>query len=299
MSDETLFDHLAEGLTTICRCWLIRRRDGVVYGFTDHDMPVSFGDTEFTPESGMSAKAIVQATGLSVDNTEAMGALSDEAISEADIEAGRFDGAEVEAWLVNWCDPEARHLRFAGSIGELRRAGGAFHAELRGLTEALNQPQGLVYHRACSAVLGDGRCKVDVTMPGFAVEAAPFEVVDDRIFVFDGVTDNDAGWFARGELTVLTGAAEGLTDVIKHDRIEQSGRRVIELWQPLGAPVVAGDSMRLVAGCDKRAETCRVKFDNLLNFRGFPDLPGEDWLVSVPRRDNDNDGASRRRMGSS
>ena len=73
-----------------------------------------------------------QSTGLSVDNTEALGALSDAAIREADIEAGRYDGAEVRAWLVNWADVSARQLQFRGSIGELRRAGGAFEAELRG-----------------------------------------------------------------------------------------------------------------------------------------------------------------------
>jgi uncharacterized phage protein (TIGR02218 family) len=48
--------------------------------------------------------------------------------------------------------------------------------------------------------------------------------------------------------------------------------------------------IRLEAGCDKRAETCRLKFDNFLNFRGFPHIPGEDWLSSYPVSAGNNDG---------
>ncbi len=294
MSKAAFLDHLAGGLTTICRCWVVRRRDGVTYGFTDHDGPLSFGGVAFKPESGLSAKATVQSTGLSVDNTEAMGVLSDAAIREADIEAGRFDGAEVEAWLVNWRDIDARQLRFVGTIGEIRRAGGAFHAELRGLTEALNQPQGMVYHRGCSAEPGEGPCGVDLSEPGVTAERQVDAVTGERVFVFEAFGDFGSGWFTRGQLEVLSGAAEGLAGLIKHDRLDGPERRIVELWQPLGAPVAAGDRLRLVAGCGDSFETCLEKFGDALNYRGFPDIPGEDWLVSVPRQGNDNDGASRR-----
>ncbi len=29
--------HVAGGVTTLCRCWSLRRRDGTALGFTDHD----------------------------------------------------------------------------------------------------------------------------------------------------------------------------------------------------------------------------------------------------------------------
>jgi uncharacterized phage protein (TIGR02218 family) len=120
--------HLDTGTTTLARCWAVLRRDGTTYGFTDHDCPLTFGGITFKADAGMTARAVMSATGLSVDNSEAMGALSDAAINEADIEAGRFDGAEVKASLVNWADVATRTSRFAGTIGELRRSGGAFHA---------------------------------------------------------------------------------------------------------------------------------------------------------------------------
>ena len=119
-----LLAHLGTGVTTTCRCWALTRRDGMVMGFTDHDRALAFEGVAFRPDTGMNALALQQTTGLSVDNTEALGALSDEAIREADIEAGRYDGAELRAWLVNWQDVTARSLIFRGTMGELRRAGG-------------------------------------------------------------------------------------------------------------------------------------------------------------------------------
>ena len=103
---QALQAHLQSGLTTTCRCWAITRSDAQVYGFTDHDMELRFDGLVFKASTGLTAAAIEQATGLSIDNTEAMGALSDASVREEDIEAGRFDGAEVRAWLVNWADPE-------------------------------------------------------------------------------------------------------------------------------------------------------------------------------------------------
>ena len=62
--------------------------------------------------------------------------------------------------------------------------------------------------------------------------------------------------------------------------------------EPIPADVAPGDMLRIEAGCDKRAATCRLKFGNFVNFRGFPHIPGEDWLMAVPRSDGVNDGGS-------
>lgn len=289
---EALHAHLGGGITTVCRCWSVTRAEGEVLGFTDHDESLSFDGISFRANTGMTAKALVQGTGLSVDNTEALGALMSEAITEEDLQAGRYDGAEVRAWMINWADPSARLLLFRGTIGEVSRSNGAFEAELRGLTETLNQPQGRVYQPQCSAVLGDGMCRFDLTAPGYAAEV-PAEAVDDgRVFRFEGMDEFDLRWFERGRLRVLTGESAGLVGIIKNDTLFNSGR-VVELWQKLPGQIAAGDIVRLEAGCDKREETCRLKFDNFLNFRGFPHIPGEDWLMSYPKRSGQNEGGSK------
>jgi len=291
--DAAFEAHVKSGLTTLCRAWSITRKDGVVYGFTDHDTDLSFDGEVFRADTGLSAMALQQTTGLSVDNTEAIGALSDVSVREEDIEAGRFDGAEVRAWLVNWADVSVRWLQFRGTMGELRRRGGAFQAELRGLTEALNRPLGRVYQKPCTAVLGDGACQFDLNTPGYATEVAVETVEDGQYFGWDVMNGFEPGWFNKGRLVVLSGAAEGLWGSVKADRVSGTARRV-ELWAPVRAMVRPGDMVRLEAGCDKRMETCRLKFNNLLNFQGFPDIPGEDWLMAVPKRSNTNSGGSLR-----
>jgi len=288
---EDLLAHLGTGATTLCRCWAVTRRDGVVMGFTDHDRELGFDGITFRPNTGLTARALTQTTGLSVDNTEAVGALSDAAVREADLLAGRYDGAGIRAWLVNWAAPEQRVMQFQGSIGEVTRLGGAFQAELRGLAEALNQPQGRVYQKPCAAVLGDGECRFDLDQLGYSVELPAEEVSEARVFRFVGLDGFEPRWFEAGRLRVLDGAGAGVIRIIKNDRYE-GGVRVVELWESLRLPVATGDLLRLEAGCDKRAETCRLKFNNLLNFRGFPHVPGEDWLISYPVSGGRNDGGS-------
>ena len=291
---EGLLAHLAGGASEVARCWRVTRADGVQYGFTDHDRALAFEGTVFKADSGLSAAALSQTTGLSVDNTEAVGALSDASIREADILAGRFDGAVVEAWLVNWSAPENRALQFKGSFGELERQGGAFQVELRGLAEPMNRPEGRVYQRPCSAVLGDAACQFDLTVSGYAHEGAVSAVADGRVLIFEGLDEFAPRWFERGRMVVLSGAAEGLVGVIKNDRFSDGVRRV-ELWEELRAEIAAGDLVRLEAGCDKRMETCRLKFANILNFQGFPDIPGEDWVMAYPGRGSaPSDGESLR-----
>jgi uncharacterized phage protein (TIGR02218 family) len=286
-----LYAHLATGATTVARAWAVVRTDGQVFGFTDHDRDLSFDGIVFKASSGMTASALLQTTGLAIDNAEAVGALSDAAVTETDILAGRFDGASVRVWLVNWADVSARAMQVNGTFGQITRGAGAFHAEVRGLTEGLNTQLGRVYQTGCGAVLGDERCRFDLTQPGYFAEVAVEQVEGGRVFGFTGFAGYDDRWFERGRLEVLSGAAAGLVGMVKNDRLSDAGR-VVELWQGLGAEVVPGDRVRIEAGCDRLSVTCRLKFHNLPNFRGFPDIPGEDWLTSYPTTAGVNDGGS-------
>ncbi|MFY0618154.1 DUF2163 domain-containing protein [Shimia sp.] len=289
-----LLAHLQTGTTTVARAWGIERCDGVRLGFTDHDNDLEFERFSFRAASGLTTSALEQSTGLSVDNAEAIGVLSDASVQEADIAAGRMDGADITAWLVNWVNPDERSVLFRGNIGEIRRSGGAFVAELRGLAEQLNVPRGRVYQRPCSAVLGDASCRFDLNAPGYVHTREVADVSERRVFHFPTLDDYEPGWFTRGQLQVQSGIAEGLSGLIKRDWFDQDGGRNIELWEPLGAQIGRGDQVKLVAGCDKRFSTCRHKFLNTLNFQGFPDIPGEDWITSYPTRESGNTGGSLR-----
>lgn len=283
--------HFETGATTICRAWKISRKDGVTLGFTDHDRDLIFDDTVFRAASGLDAAAIQASTGLSVDNSAAIGVLNDLGLEEKDIRAGRYDDAEICAYAVNWAATDQRMLQFRGTIGEIRRSGGVFEAEVRGLSETLNQPQGRAFHRECSAVLGDASCKFNVTDPGYSAEIS---VPAGRVrFAAEGLGDFDAAWFERGTIEVLSGVNAGMRRSLRSDRIE-GGQRTLTIWEAFETPLEEGTQVRLTAGCDKRAETCRLKFHNFLNFRGFPQIPGENWAMAYPKSGQINDGGPLR-----
>jgi uncharacterized phage protein (TIGR02218 family) len=289
--DPELQAQLDGGATRLCRCWLVRRRDGTAFGFTDHDRDISFDAVVYRASSGMDASALQSATGLSVDNAQAVGALSGAAVSEEDIRAGKYDGAEIRHWLVDWERPELRVLLFSGSFGEIRRSDGAFEVELRGLAEALGAPVGRSVLRTCDRALGDAKCGFDPSLPGFSGEGVVASGAAGAI-VTAGLDSFAEGWFAHGVLTWLSGANAGETGAVKLDKAGAAGARSLTLWQAPGRAVAAGDRFRVVAGCDKRAETCRTKFANFLNFRGFPHIPGDDWVTAYPKNGDIHDGAS-------
>ena len=71
-----------------------------------------------------------------------------------------------------------------------------------------------------------------------------------------------------------SGALEGRAGTVIDHRITADGAElVLSASQPMPQP---GDAFTIVAGCDKRFATCKAKFANPLNFRGFPHLPGND-----------------------
>jgi len=128
---------------------------------------------------------------------------------------------------------------------------------------------------------------------GYSKDLTAAEIIERRAFRFAAFGGFEDGWFKHGRLVVKSGAAGGLSGLVKRDHLDGE-MRVIELWHPLRADVRVGDLLRLVAGCDKRAVTCRLKFQNFYNFQGFPDVPGDDWSISDPSRSSSLDGGSRR-----
>lgn len=288
---EDFAAHLASGATTICHCWRVDPRGLSPFGFTDHDRNIAFDGVTFEAMSGFTASGLDHSLGLSIDNAAASGVLTSDRVTAEDIARGRYDGAEVRQWLVNWRQPSERVLMFRGGFGEIRQTGRAFEVELLGLAERLNRPTGRNFLPVCDAALGDARCGVDLT--GYSASGGVAEVESGRRFVASGLSAFDAGWFTRGVLTWTAGANVGETATLKAHNIED-GEAVLELDRDHVSPPATGDAFDIVAGCDKRQATCRGKFSNLVNFRGFPHVPGENWTTAYPVDGGDYRGGPKR-----
>lgn len=271
-----LASQLAEGVTTHCHGWRVTRRDGLVQGFTDHDRDLIVAGVTFRAGAGITASESVSAQGLGVTGLEVSGALSDVSLTEADLAAGRYDGARIDLLLIDWSNPTAHMLLRTGTIGEVRREGGAFLAELRGPADALNQTRGRVLGALCDADFGDARCGLDITIPSRRAVTTVAAVEGALALTLNGLDAYADGVFTDGRLTFTSGANTGFATEVK----AQSGARV-QLWQRPPEAVAAGDGVHLTLGCDKRFSTCQSRFGNALNFRGFPHMPGNDFVISI------------------
>ena len=278
---QALQDHLAGGVTTVCQCWQITDRNGRVLGFTDHDRALEFEGVVHQPETGFTGTAIEQTLGLAVDTQDVSGVLTSGLLSEQDLAAGVFDDAEIVTWLVNWNDVAQRVMLRAGNLGEVTRGPVGFTAEVRGLSHRLNQPQGRLFQYGCDAELGDARCGADTGATSFQATVIIASVVDARRFMVTGAEGFAQGWFERGTLT-FTGnpLSTGPLRISSHTVMGTSV--LLELEAERAGVVAPGYAAVIVAGCDKHFSTCCDKFGNAANFRGFPHMPGNDFVTYYP-----------------
>jgi len=296
-----------------------------------------------------------------------------------DINNGLFNFASVYLFVVNWVDLTQGICRLRrGWIGEVTRTpAGLFHAELRGLVQALSQEFGNIYSPLCRADLGDTKCAVDilsatyrktgtvasatsthafVAVPlvypaglmgntalisirnnvtaGTAMSVSdgvnvaamiwPFDTAGATVFsdinsqiiaagldvtlsspaslviqivsntgrqgniIKTGDLTNPtallienfaAGYLDGGALTWITGNNAGVTVEMKTYDTDTS---TVHLWLAVYYAIQAGDTFYYYPGCDKRRDTCARKYNNIVNFRGEPDMPGVDQMISYP-----------------
>ncbi len=275
--------HLDGAITTLCHCWKLIRRDGQIFGFTDHDRDLNFGSVTFIARTGLEAADMTQENSLAIGGGEISGALSSASLTQSALLNGLYDDANIEIWLVNWADVNQRALLDIASIGEVKRADYAFVAELRSLTHRLDEERGRVFRPECDAQVGDQRCGAALNTGAYTGSATIANIVSATQFVMSNVSNFSDGWFAGGKISWVTGENAGLISEIKTHHSD-NGQVMITLWIQPSLNAKVGDQCLVSAGCDKTFATCRLKFNNTANFRGFPHMPGNDFVVRLPQQ---------------
>jgi uncharacterized phage protein (TIGR02218 family) len=170
---SALATHLASPVTSISTGLLLIRPDGTRFGFTDHDQPIdSTSVTQwpaayrgtYSPSFSYTTSAARSTSDGSVGGLETQGVLDSEAITESDLEAGRFDNSAVYMFIFNWADlTNGINIRKTGTIGKVTIGQNQFKAELRGLLQYLQTIVGRTVQPTCDADLGDSRCTINLT----------------------------------------------------------------------------------------------------------------------------------------
>lgn len=286
--------HLAGDALTLATCIRLTRKDGQVYGFTTSTDALVIDGTLYQPSQGLDSSQLKSSLGTGVDNLDMTGllglpSLSSVAITTQDIRAGRYDSAELLAFVVNFFDLSMGTLILArGNVGEIKLKDGQFTAEFRSLSQKLAQQIGDVTSATCLyRALGQGRCAPGgrfadgKTLSDYRFAVSIASVIDARTITVAGRTEA-SDWFRYGSITPGGGLNAGIVmGIIAH--VNQSGMAVLTLREAFPFTVAPGDAMTLEAGCDRNWATCKGKFQNGVNYGGQPFVPGNGKLLETGR----------------
>lgn len=272
----SLTEHIATGVTTLCYCWVITRQDNVTIGFTDHDEDVTVDGVLCYASAGITTTKFQRSLGLVDDNLDVDGVIDNDMLTETDLALGRYDEGSVRLYLVNWTNPTEFDLLARGRIGTVTSTDlGKFTAEFRSESDQLGQSAGRLFQRTCGTFLGATECGVNTSLPAHRLSSTA-TAAEGHVVTVSGATAYADEWFALG---TLTHAATGVTY-----RIRRHVGDLVYLWERPKVAIEPGDAVMVIAGCRRTDSVCAAKFSNIVNFRGFPFMPGQDYLSGYPIR---------------
>jgi uncharacterized phage protein (TIGR02218 family) len=264
---SSLQQHITKEVTTLANCWKLKLKNGKALGFTNHVSDIEYEGIKYFAASGFDSSSIASSSDLAVDNLEIEGILDNYLITEADILAGIYDFAEIEMFMVNYNDlTQGKIYLKRGWFGEITLKNGKFLAEIRGLAQKFNQVIGNLYSPTCRANFCDKKCKLQEI--NYTDYGSVTEVMNEKSFK-DKSRQEPSGYYTQGKIIFLDGRNKGIEMEIK-----EHINSIITTVLPLSFKIKIGDKYKIIAGCDKTFETCRIKFNNVLNFRGEPHIPG-------------------------
>ncbi|MEE4213309.1 MAG: DUF2163 domain-containing protein [Parvularcula sp.] len=256
-------------LDTASTFWRVYRRDGVTFGFTSHDRDLTFGGITHRAAPGMVPTAIRLTADLSEESAGVEGALSHDTITEADLAAGLFDRASIEVGIVDW-ETLVHRLLYIGTLGRLEDDRRGFSGELRSTKSILERDLVPRTSPTCRATFCGRGCGLSATRYTRRVVLAEVDYELNRVRIA-GIGSEE---YLDGQIRFLDGPQTGIAFAIFGTN---EGWFTLDL--PLSEGLMAGTPAELREGCDHTLTTCASRFDNAINFRGEPFLPGNDLLA--------------------
>lgn len=282
--EESLKSLLQNRVHRFATCWKIERKDGAVLRLTDHNGRLRFMGDVYSPAGSFNASARQKQSDLRGQNFEILGAISSASIRTEDLRQGRYRGASITEYLVDWRYPwvgQFRSTKFF--ILETRFSGELWEAQVTGITRLLGQAVGDVYTRDCPFVLGDARCKVNLpALTLFSAEVVSAASRGTFTAQHAGFAGKPSDYWDLGVVTWTSGQSNGLTAEVKSGTIPAGNQVTLTLQVQMPVNIAAGDKFKISPGCDGLAQTCVSKFDNFVNFGGFLFIPGRDALLQTP-----------------
>lgn len=276
--NSSFVNHLIGENTNLATFWRIVRLDNLVQGFTNYDKDITIDGVIYKAATGFNSTAFNQDNTLAVRNLEIESIISSDSITEADLIGGKYDYAAVDVFICRWDNPPSslslnppEHiLMVRGIMGQISMSNRRYSAEVRSISQLLQQQISTTTTIECRAVFGDSKCTKNLLSltDGLTITA----VTNNRQFTVNSSRAN--GFYDLGEITFNSGNNNGIKAMVLS---YSSG--VIQLFESLPYPLVVGNTLIAIAGCNKTVQACR-NFNNIINYQGEPDIPGEDKFLA-------------------
>jgi uncharacterized phage protein (TIGR02218 family) len=268
---------LQNDVTTLALCWKITKTNTSQLFFTEANHDIKIDNQIYRASTGLSSSAIKEDSSFAIDNLDIEGILDSEIIKAEDILAGIYDNAMIEIFLVDLTTNDENQNKTnvlflkRGYIGNIKIIGNnKFIAEINGFLESGKQNITCRYGTTCRANLGDERCKFN--LESFTHQGFVSEVFDNKTFK-DVTTSQENGYFDHGAILLFHNLK-----FIHKGNVKFFINQTFELFEPTNINLEPGMIYYASIGCDKSANTCVTKFNNIVNFRGEPHIPGIEKL---------------------
>lgn len=263
---------------TLATCFKIELKDGRDLGFTTHSRDIKFIEDDIVyKSSSFTPTASSKSSQMNVDNMDCKLLIDDINIKKEDIEKGLWDNASVYIFRINWMIKPYSYVNIDkvinGNIGDVEKHKNEFKTEFRSMTQYLQNNIIDDTKSTCNAFFCDNRCKInkdDYTSTGQITN-----IISDTEIITSGL-QKETDYFNYGIIEFTSGNAKGIKIEIKQN-IGPTNK--IEFQLPLNYVLSIGDNFKIISGCNKNKDTCKNKFNNLLNFRGFSFIPGMDKIT--------------------
>lgn len=232
----------------------------------------------FRSTTGMTASKAEHPSGTDAANVEADVFISSLGITEADVQAGKWDGGACTLFRANANDLSMGQLIVAkGRFSQFKQIGQIFRTELQGHNQALRQRIGRVTSLLCSADVYDSKCKLDAVARGEVHTVTLSQVTSQTQFRASSLTQG-AEYFDNAKGGFDTGNNAGFEF---HVNTWDSSLKEFVLRRAMPFVPQVGDQITVFRGCKKRKQDC-VDRDNIINMRAQPDIPTIEEFLRLP-----------------
>lgn len=265
------YKYIKNEVTTLATCWKLKLKNNIELGFTDFTRDLDVDALKYKAQSGFYSSAVESNNSVSADNFEVGGFLDSEDIAKQDIMSGMYDNAYLEIFIVDYQNPNAKKIILkSGYLGKIEMLDNQFVAEVTGLSDKLSNSIGSLYSPTCRAKFCGDECKI---------EKPP--MINCNIISVENKTQVRIGQEINNPLYNY-----GVMEVVDENAcvislaIRRCNKNMVHLLSPFNMKKFP-QTCRIYAGCDKKFSTCSQIYNNALNFRGEPHVPGVDEIYKT------------------